>query len=203
MTASNLAVAFAQAAATVVLVDADLRKPGVHVMFDLPNDRGLSTMLRDDTVSLDIVAHPTEQANLRILTTGPLPPNPAELLGSNRMQAVVGLLRQGADLVIFDSPPLQVVTDAAVLSSFVDGTLLVIDAGRSRRRVVRVARETLTRAGAHTLGAVLNRAPARTQSAYGEYYGDEPEPIESVVREDRMPGAAPVLGPASEVQRPD
>ena len=160
-------------------------------------------MLRDDTVSLDSVAHPTEQANLRILTTGPLPPNPAELLGSQRMQAVLGRLRQSADLVIFDSPPLQAVTDAAVLSSFVDGTLLVIDAGRSRRRVVRVARETLTRAGASTLGAVLNRVPARTQYTYGGYYGDKREPIEDVVQGDGMPGAAPVLGPASEAHRPD
>ena len=172
-------------------------------MYDLPNTRGLTTMLRDENVSLDMVAHPTEQANLRILTAGPLPPNPAELLGSHRMQAVLGLLQQGSDLIIFDSPPLQAVTDAAVLSSFVDGTLLVIDARRSRRRTVRAARETLTRAGASTLGAVLNRVPARTPYAYGGYYGDQPEPIESVVREDRMPGAAPVLGPASEVQRPD
>jgi succinoglycan biosynthesis transport protein ExoP len=203
MTASNLAVVFAQAGRAVLLVDADLRKPGVHEMFDLPNSRGLTTMLRDDTVSLDSVAHPTEQVNLRILTTGPLPPNPAELLGSQRMQAVLGLLRQGADLVIFDSPPLQAVTDAAVLSSFVDGTLVVIDAGRSKRRTVRVARETLTRAGARTLGAVLNRVPARTQNAYGGYYGDEREPVEGVVRGDGMPGGAPVLGPASEAQGPD
>ncbi len=170
MTASNLAVVFAQSGRKVLLVDADLRRPGVHELFDLANSRGLTAMLRDESVSLDSVAQPTDQTNLRILTTGPLPPNPAELLGSHRMQAVLRLLRQDADLVIFDSPPLQAVTDAAVLSSFVDGTLLVIDAGRSRRRMVRVARETLTRAGARTLGAVLNRVPARSQDDYGEYY---------------------------------
>ena len=143
VTASNLAVVFAQAGRTVLLVDADLRKPGVHEMFNLPNVRGLTTMLRDDSLGLDAVAQATEQANLRILTTGPLPPNPAELLGSHRMQAVLALMKQEADLVIFDSPPVQAVTDAAVLSSFADGTLLVIDAGRSRRRGVRAAVETL------------------------------------------------------------
>ena len=83
------------------------------------------------------VSQATEQDNLRVLTTGPLPPNPAELLGSHRMQAVVGLLKESADLVVFDSPPLQAVTDSALLSSLLDGTLLVVDAGRSRRRAVR------------------------------------------------------------------
>jgi capsular exopolysaccharide synthesis family protein len=161
-------------------------------------------MLRDEAASLDTVAHPTEQDNLRILTAGPLPPNPAELLGSQRMKAVMGHLQQGADLIIFDSPPLQAVTDAAVLSSFVDGTLLVIDAGRSRRRVVRVARQTLARAGAKTLGAVLNRVPARTQYGYGGYYGDNRESVEGVIRGDSMPGVATEsLGPAADVPRPD
>jgi non-specific protein-tyrosine kinase len=169
-TATNLAVVFAQAGRRVLLVDADLRRPGVHEYFDLPNTHGLTTMLRGNAVDLEEVAHPTEQPGLRILTTGPLPPNPAELLGSQRMQAVLGILRQGADLVIFDSPPLQAVADSAVLSAFVDGTLLVIDASRSRRRQVRVARETLARAGANVLGVVLNRAAGKEAHHYG-YYG--------------------------------
>ena len=132
-------------------------------------------MLRDDTVSLDAVAHATEQPDLRILTSGPLPPNPAELLGSQpHAGGPWSPAGRAADLVIFDSPPLQAVTDAAVLSSFVDGTLLVIDAGRSRRRVVRVARETLTQGrGQYVLGAVLNRVPARSHHQYGGYYGDK------------------------------
>ena len=182
ITASNLAVVIAQAGRTVLLVDADLRKPAVHAVFDLPNMRGLTTMLRDDTVSLDAIAHVTEQPGLRILTSGPLPPNPAELLGSSRMQAILGRLQESAELVIFDSPPLQAVTDAAIMSSFVDGTLFVIDAGRSRRRVVRVAREALTRAGANVLGAVLNRVPARSHHGYGGYYGASPESMEEAPR---------------------
>jgi succinoglycan biosynthesis transport protein ExoP len=184
VTASNLAVVFAQAGRKVLLVDADLRTPGVHVIFDLPNTRGLTTMLRDDSISVDAVANPTEQDNLQVLTTGPLPPNPAELLGSQRMQTVLQRLRQSADLVIFDSPPLLPVTDAAVLSSFLDGTLLVIDAAHGRRRVVRVGQETLARAGAKALGAVLNRVPAVTRFGYGRYYGAE---IESAA--GRIPGA--------------
>jgi polysaccharide biosynthesis transport protein len=171
VTASNLAVVFAPTGRTVLLVDADLRKPSVHEMFKLLNSRGLTTLLRDDSVSLESVDHPTEQANLRILTTGPLPPNPAELLGSQRMQAVMGMLKSSADMVIFDSAPLQAVTDAAVLSSFVDGTLLVVDARRSRRRLVRLACESLSRAGAHTLGAVLNRVPAQADAGHEGYYG--------------------------------
>jgi len=172
VTAANLAVVFAQAGRRVLLVDADLRKPGVHVVFDLPNAHGLTTLLRSDEVSLDAIAQGTEQANLRILTTGPLPPNPAELLGSQRMRAILERLKAACDLLIFDSPPLQAVTDSAILSSFVDGTLFVIDAGRSGRGAVRFGRESLAKAGAQVLGAVLNRVPARAHSRYYGYYGD-------------------------------
>jgi polysaccharide biosynthesis transport protein len=173
ITAANLAVVFAQAGRRVLLVDADLRKPGVHLVFDLPNTHGLTTLLRSDEVSLDAIAQTTEQANLRVLTTGPLPPNPAELLGSQRMRVILEQLRAGGDLVVFDSPPLQAVTDAAILGSFLDGTLLVIDAGHGRKRAVRQGREALARAGAKVLGAVLNRVPAPARSDYGDYYGSE------------------------------
>jgi non-specific protein-tyrosine kinase len=170
VTSANLAVAFAQAGSRVLLVDADLRKPGVHALFDLPNNVGLTTMIRGDAVEPEVLSQPTEQANLRILTTGSLPPNPAELLGSQRMRAVLEHLRKSADLVIFDSPPLQAVTDAAVLSAFVDGTLLVVRAGHSKRGPVRNARETLTRAGANVLGVVLNGVAVK-ESAYYAGYG--------------------------------
>jgi len=176
VTAANLAVVFAQAGRRVLLVDADLRKPGVHLLFDLPNSHGLTDLLRSDKVDLHAVEQASEQDNLRILTTGPLPPNPAELLGSQRMRAILERLKAAHDLVIFDSPPLQVVTDSAILSSFVDGTLFVIGAGGGRRATVRLGRESLDRAGAHVLGAVLNllRDPARVGHSghygnYGEY----------------------------------
>jgi polysaccharide biosynthesis transport protein len=175
VTAANLAVVFAQAGRRVLLVDGDLRKPGVHLLFDLPNAHGLTTLLRSDEVNLDVIAHSTEQANLRILTSGPLPPNPAELMGSQRMRTVLERLQAATDLVVFDGPPLQVVTDSAILSSFLDGTLFVIDAGHSRRRSVRLAREALAKAGANVLGAVLNRVPNGAYSDYSPYYGGHDE----------------------------
>ena len=126
VTAANLAIAFALEGRRVLLVDADLRKPAVHTLFDVPNTQGLTTMLRSDSVSLESVAHTNEQERLKVLTSGPLPPNPAEMLGSQRMLTVLQRLQAGQDVLIIDSPPLRVVTDAAILSAFVDGTLLVI-----------------------------------------------------------------------------
>jgi succinoglycan biosynthesis transport protein ExoP len=169
--AANLAVVFAQAGRSVLLVDADLRRPGAHLMFDLPNANGLTTLLRSDDVSPDAIAQATEQDNLRVLSTGPLPPNPAELLASQRMRAVLERLGAAADLLIFDSPPLQAVADAAILSSFLDSTILVVDASRSHKRAVHQASEALVRADAKVLGAVLNRVPARARSEYADYYG--------------------------------
>jgi polysaccharide biosynthesis transport protein len=173
VTAANLAVAFAQAGRPTLLVDADLRKPGTNIIFELPNTQGLTSLLRTDEVTVDSVAHATEQANLRVLTTGPLPPNPAELLSSQRMRVVLERLKAAAELVIFDAPPLQAVTDAAVLSSYLDATVYVVDAGHSRRGAVRQGREMLARAGANVLGVILNRVPKASQSTFYGYYGEE------------------------------
>lgn len=157
LTAANLAVVYAQAGHHVLLVDANLRTPGVHRVFDLPNTQGLTTLLRSDEVGLDALAQGVGQANLRVLTTGPLPPNPAELLGSQRMRVVLDRL-ETSDLVIVDSPALVAVSDSAILSSFLDATLLVVSAGRSRGGAVRLGRDALDEARATVLGAVLNRA---------------------------------------------
>jgi capsular exopolysaccharide synthesis family protein len=173
ITAANLAVAFAQAGQRTILVDTDLRKPGVHTVFRLPNVTGLTTMLRTDTVALDSVARATEQANLRIVTTGPLPATPAEMLGSHRMRAVVEQLKAASDLVIFDAPPSRAVTDAVVMSSYLDATLLVVDAEHTRRDALRRSRDALERAGAHVLGVVLNKAKNVSNAADFGYYSDE------------------------------
>lgn len=157
VTAANLAIAFALEGRRVLLIDADLRRPGIHTLFDVPNTKGLTTMLRGDEVNLDAVAHTNEQERLRILTSGPLPPNPAEMLGSQRMLTFLQQLQTSQDVLVIDSPPLRVVTDAAILSAFVDGTLLVIDASKSRRAAVRLGREALNRVNAQVLGVVLNR----------------------------------------------
>jgi polysaccharide biosynthesis transport protein len=185
VTAANLAVAFAQAGRSVILIDADLRKPGAHVIFNLPNAQGLTSMLRTDEASVDAVAQTVEQANLRVVPSGPLPPNPAELLGSRRMRSTIDRLAVGEDLLIFDGPPLQAVTDSAILSSFLDATLLVIDASKSSRTAVRVAADSLAKAGANVLGVALNRASVQDRpdyAGYGEYPGEgdlPPRPVDA------------------------
>lgn len=192
VTSCNLAVAFAQAGRSVLLVDADLRKPGVHHLFDLPNIQGLTSLLRNDVGSVAAVVQPTEQANLGVITTGSLPPNPAELLGSQRMRGVLDQLLASADLVIFDSPPLRAVADAAILSSLVDGTVFVVDTKTSRRRAVRQGSEALARAGAHVLGVVLNRMAGTGHASYAGYYVaygiDEQKPRTMPEEPGRQPG---------------
>lgn len=173
VTAANLAIAFAQADRRTLLVDADLRKPGVHTIFGIPNEDGLTTMLRDEKVTVSRIANATEQANLRVITTGPLPPNPAELLGSQRMHRALDKLKVAADVIVFDTPPVQVVVDALVMSSYVDGTVLVVDVGRSRRGALRQSAEALTRASANVLGVILNRVPdAAGANDHGYYHQD-------------------------------
>ena len=166
-TAANLAVVFAQAGRRTLLIDADLRKPGVHKMFNLQNTQGLTSLLRSDEVDAVAVAQATEQENLAVITTGPLPPNPAELLGSKRMKVVLERLAAAVDLVIIDSPPLRAVTDAAILASITDGTIFVIDAGRTRRGAAVSGREALAKVGARVLGVTLNRL---SEKASGDYY---------------------------------
>ncbi len=175
VSAANLAIVFAQAGQRVLLVDGDLRDPGIHIMFDLPNRTGLTDMLRSDGLRADQAIASTEIENLRILPAGTPPPNPAELLGSRRMRQVLERLQAEFDLVVIDSPPLNVVADAAVLSSFLDATVLVIHAGRSRRATVRESGEALARAGARVIGALLNQLTEKPSSDYRSYYDDAPE----------------------------
>jgi non-specific protein-tyrosine kinase len=172
VTAANLAIAFAQAGHRTILVDADLRKPGVSAIFGLPNKEGLTTMVRIDPATLDSLAQMTEQVNQRVITTGPLPPNPVELLGSQRMRATMEQIKAKAEIVIVDSPPVRPVSDSAVLSSYLDGTILVVDAAKSHRGAVRHAREALALAGANVIGAFLNRAAESSWWSYGYYHED-------------------------------
>lgn len=178
VTAANLAIAFAQAGRPTLLIDTDLRQPDMQDLFRLPNERGLTTVLRSDDESLESVIHKSEQDNLDVLTSGPLPANPAELLGSQRMKTVLRSLRAGHDLLIFDSPPLGIVADAVVLSSFLDATILVIDAGRTRSAAVRQARDALAKAGANVLGVVLN---GRTRQMYPDRNPYYPEGVDLAV----------------------
>ena len=151
---ANLAITIAESGRRVIAADCDLRRPSLHRLFGLQEAPGLTTMI------LEAAAEPPLQAtavpHLRLLASGPLPPNPAELLASERMAGVIGRLAAHADLVLFDSPPIAAVSDAAVLAARVDGVLLVVDAGRTRRDTARQAKEQLARVGAHLLGVVLN-----------------------------------------------
>jgi len=155
-TLANLAVTFAQAGRRTILVDSDLRRPSLHAIFGTPNDHGLTTMLLQDDAPAPLVETPIE--GLRLLPSGPIPPNPSELLASRRLEGAIARLRDDADLVLFDSPPALAVSDAAVLSRRVDGVVLVVRAGGTRREHAARARQVLERAGARLLGVVLTNA---------------------------------------------
>ncbi|MBM3458076.1 MAG: polysaccharide biosynthesis tyrosine autokinase [Armatimonadetes bacterium] len=179
LTALNLAAAFALDGKRVILVDADLRRPMLHRLMNLPHESGLS-MLLSGQAALEACLCPTGIPTLRVLPAGVLPPNPAELLGSMAMEDVLADLEDRADLVIVDSPPCLPVTDPLILASRVDGVLLVLTAGRTRRGPLRHAYRLLERARGRVIGVVLNRqrreAPEREgYEGYGEY-GETSQP---------------------------
>jgi non-specific protein-tyrosine kinase len=166
---ANLAVIMAQGGNRTILADCDLRRPALHDIFGVDNSRGLTTMMLDESAMDDPPVQETEIENLSLLPSGPLPPNPADLLGSRRMDSVIARLTERADVVLFDAPPVIAVTDAAVLSSKADGALLVISAGTTRRDHAERAKEMLTKVNVRIVGTVLDNAPA--DALIGSYYG--------------------------------
>jgi capsular exopolysaccharide synthesis family protein len=154
-TLANLAVVSAQAGRKVVLVDADLRRPTLHQIFGLSNETGLTTAMMSEASFASLPLHESGVEGLSVLTSGPLPPNPADLMGSRRMEELVTALSEGADQVFFDTPPVVAVTDAAVLATKVDGVLLVISAGKTRREYARTAVQRLQQINARLVGTVL------------------------------------------------
>ena len=154
-TLANLAVVSAQAGRKVILVDADLRRPTLHQIFGLNNDTGLTTAMMDGAALASPPLQETGIEGLSVLTSGPLPPNPAEVMGSRRMEEVIAALTERADQVFFDTPPVVAVTDAAVLATKVDGVLLVISAGKTRREYARTAVQRLEQINARLVGTVL------------------------------------------------
>jgi succinoglycan biosynthesis transport protein ExoP len=197
VTAANLAVAFAQGGRKVLLVDADLRKPGIHELFGLRNEVGLTDLLRRDGAVLSATVHPTEQPNLDVLTTGPHPANPAEVLASQRMRAVITTMSAAYDMVIVDSAPVGVFTDGAILSALLDGTVLVVESKRGRRGQIRAAREALSKANGRMLGVILNRLSRRLPAEYGQYYGAtvEARAAEAAAAGNPDPSGPPRLEP--------
>lgn len=164
VTAANLAVTMAQAGYRTVVLDCDLRKPTQHKIFNVSNDVGLTNSLLAHS-NLQNFLRPTRVENLRILTSGPLPPNPAELLGSRSMTELLEIIARDSDMIVLDSPPMLAVTDAAVLARISDGVLLIVDSGKTKRESGLRAKEALEATGARLLGVVINRMPAR-----GGYY---------------------------------
>ena len=156
-TLANLAVTFAQAGHRVILVDADLRRPMLHKLFGLPNSIGLTSLFIADAPG-SLPLQETEVPNLMLLPSGPQPPNPSELLGSQRMDKVIAALKEASDYVLFDCPPIIAVTDAAVLGRKVDGVLLVVSAGKTKRDHAARAKLLLEKVNANLLGVVLTNA---------------------------------------------
>jgi capsular exopolysaccharide synthesis family protein len=171
-TIANLGVVMAQAGNSVVLVDSDLRRPMLHKIFQISNKEGLTSALLEEEPVVDGHLKETGIENLRIMTSGPLPPNPSELLGSQKMQRLIEILRSGTDVVIFDTPPALPVTDAAVLATQTDGVLIVTDAGKTGRASAKQAVESLRKVGGNLLGVVVNRLSARRTEGgyYYQYY---------------------------------
>lgn len=167
-TLCNLAVTLAQSGTDVVVVDCDLRHPSVHELLDVSNDKGLTTALigKDDEV---LPLQQTAVPGLRVLAAGPIPPNPADLLGTQKMQRIIESLSEESAMVLFDSPPVSLVADAAMLASRVDGVVLVVSAGKTKREIAARAKAVLEKVNARMLGVVLNNA--RVDSSVYRYYG--------------------------------
>jgi non-specific protein-tyrosine kinase len=152
-TVANLALALAQGGRRVIVVDADLRRPGQHVLFGVQRDDGLSNVLLSDQTSLPL--QETQSSGVRVLASGPSPANPLEALASRRFDQVLALARAQADFVLVDTPPAGALADAAVLAPRLEGVLLVVSAGRTKRDLARRARAQLERVNANLLGVVL------------------------------------------------
>ncbi|CAG9620191.1 CpsD/CapB family tyrosine-protein kinase [Sutcliffiella rhizosphaerae] len=168
-TASNMAVVFAQQGKKVLFIDADMRKPTAHYTFQQSNVTGLTTVLTKQSTLTESI-NPTRIDNLDILTSGPIPPNPAELLSSKAMQEMLEAAYLQYDMVIFDTPPVLAVTDAQLLANKCDGTLMVVASGSTEKESAQKAKELLDAAQAKILGVVLN-GKKRQDGALYYYYG--------------------------------
>ena len=170
VTVANLGVMLAQAGHSVLLVDADLRRPNLHRQLHVLNDTGLTNLLVDQDMELLQVVKRTRVENLFVLPSGGLPPNPAELLKSQKMKNVAELLAETFDYVLYDTPPLGMVIDATSLAGVVDGAVVMLKYGKTTEKEALLAVEQLRMSKIPILGAVLNQVPASSQSYY-YYYG--------------------------------
>ena len=163
---ANLAVPFAQSGNKTILVASDLRRPAQHEIWGVANERGLTTMILEDGAMSNPPLVPTEIPNLLLLPSGKLPPVPADVLSSQRMSEVIGVLKARAHYILFDAPPVLVASDAALLGAKLDGVVLVVRVGATRRDQAARARQALERVHVRVLGAVMTNAP---REAVGDY----------------------------------
>jgi capsular exopolysaccharide synthesis family protein len=170
-TATNTAISLAQTGAEVLIIDADMRRPRLHSVFGIGNDNGLSSLLASELSDRDVTNAivQDERTKLHILTSGPIPPNPAELIGSEQMASLLKVLQKRFTHVVIDSPPIASFTDGVLIASLVDGVIMVVHAGRSSRQVVRRSRQLLQEIGAKIFGVVLNNVNINTKENYYYY----------------------------------
>ena len=174
---ANLAVSMSQVGKSVLIIDADLRNPSQHKIFGLLNITGLSSTLAEDVSTLCYIMK-TPHEGLDILTSGPIPPNPAELLDSSRMKQLLHAISQVYEFVLIDSPPVIAVADASVLAQSVDGVILILAEREVKREYALRAKEQLEKVGAKILGIVLNKAKLESKkNNYYCYYGNQESPI--------------------------
>lgn len=164
----NLAYTLSQADKKVILIDGDLRKPKIHKALNLPNISGLTTVLAEN-LNYKVCVQPIEGEKLDILTSGPIPPNPSELLGSGRMKQFLERVKEDYDVVIFDSPPAGIVTDSVVLSTIADGTIIVCAAGVTEIEKIKATKVALEKVNANIIGVVMNKVPTKKNEYYNYY----------------------------------
>lgn len=167
--ASNLAYVLSQTNKNVLIVDADLRKPTVHKTYRLNNQSGLTTLLSQPNLKFNQIVQRSNDLGLYLLPSGPIPPNPSELLSSGRMQSLMKELNENFDVVIYDTPPVNTVTDPLILANRVDGVVIVARQGYVKREQIRKSIESLRKLDSNILGYVLNSVPLAKDHTYYEY----------------------------------
>jgi non-specific protein-tyrosine kinase len=188
-TVANLGVVMAQNGKRVIIADCDLRHPRVHAYFGMANKNGMTELLAQETIQINGANRATKVEGLSVVSSGSLPPNPAELLGSRKMQSVLETIRQKADIILVDTPPTLAVTDAAVLAPTMDGVLIIVRPGKTRIRALRQTLDQMNQVNARVLGVILNNVETRFSSygyhyryyrdysAYQHYYGDKDKKV--------------------------
>lgn len=167
---SNLAVTMAQSGKKVLLIDCDLRRPDIHKIFRMSNYVGFINILVEDLEMDKVIRDVQDVEGLKILTSGPIPPNPSEILNSTKAKVFIQKLKENFDVILIDSPPVGVVTDAAILSTYVDGIILVAGYGQVGVESIKEAKELLVKVNANIIGTVLNKVPIKKRKYSGKYY---------------------------------